>query len=483
MRKHYTLFVILLCVCLTGAAQSYTEGNDLSNILPATDTFVFQNAGIQIQGQMNTPSDGGDWFVIDLPSGCQISGVAYKIIDPSSVGITGHFQFGTNNQQSYSGPTSSVFANAGQNPTQAFPKVGPAKIVCGAVANIAFQSDWVMGFTGSCTPCANPSMPQVSASPAAMCTAGTPVTLNISGTLGDAKGWVIYKDSCGGILVGDTSGTTFVVNPSVTTTYYIRGEGGCVTPGACAAVQVVVGDSTPPTILCPGDVTVKLETSCEHTLQSYDWAVTISDNCDANPTLAQSPPSGAVIIGDTTVTFTGTDSTGNSVTCTFQVFVEDTGATLDTSVTQSGATLTSNATNVSYQWVDCGSNYSAITGDTGSTCNTALSQNGNYAVIITRKGCVDTSSCYNVNVVSIYRLASFEASVYPNPAIDLLHLRFPTRLTGIATFQNVQGKKILKMGFADRDVDIPVSGIAPGMYYLLINVGGERLQKKIMIGQ
>lgn len=106
------------------------------------------------------------------------------------------------------------------------------------------------------TTCTNAATPTASASPLNSC-AGTPVTLTASGALNNASGFQWYTGSCGGTLVG--SGTSITVNPTVTTTYFVRGEGGCTTPGLCGQVTVTV---TPCTCLTPDVATI-----CEGTIQ------------------------------------------------------------------------------------------------------------------------------------------------------------------------------------------------------------------------
>ena len=38
---------------------------------------------------------------------------------------------------------------------------------------------------------------------------------------------------------------SFMVNPAVTTTYFVRGEGGCITPGACGQGTATVNPNVP----------------------------------------------------------------------------------------------------------------------------------------------------------------------------------------------------------------------------------------------
>jgi photosystem II stability/assembly factor-like uncharacterized protein len=108
----------------------------------------------------------------------------------------------------------------------------------------------------------------------------------------------------------------------------------------------------------------------------------------------------------------------------------DSVITMDLSITQiettlinMSPTLISQEENAAYQWVDCASNFSFLEDETASSY-TALS-NGDYAVIITKNGCIDTSECVLVNNTSIKNHGGDLFNVYPNPAsgrirIDLL---------------------------------------------------------------
>lgn len=80
-------------------------------------------------------------------------------------------------------------------------------------------------------PCVSSDVPTVSG-PSAIC-GGEAATLSItSGNLNDATQWQWYTGSCGGTTIG--TGISINVNPSVSTTYFVRGTGGCVTNASCA---------------------------------------------------------------------------------------------------------------------------------------------------------------------------------------------------------------------------------------------------------
>lgn len=85
--------------------------------------------------------------------------------------------------------------------------------------------------------CVDPDLPTVSAS-TSICN-GDNVTLTITGgNMNDATNWQWYETSCGGTSIG--SGTTLNVTPTSATSYFVRGEGGCVTPGTCVQIDVQV---------------------------------------------------------------------------------------------------------------------------------------------------------------------------------------------------------------------------------------------------
>ncbi|MFK7786026.1 MAG: T9SS type A sorting domain-containing protein, partial [Crocinitomicaceae bacterium] len=71
----------------------------------------------------------------------------------------------------------------------------------------------------------------------ASCSGGT-VQLAVTGAnLNDAAEWQWYEGSCGGTLIGTGSTITFP-SPSVTTTYYANGVGGCVSDGLCGSITI-----------------------------------------------------------------------------------------------------------------------------------------------------------------------------------------------------------------------------------------------------
>jgi gliding motility-associated-like protein len=86
----------------------------------------------------------------------------------------------------------------------------------------------------------------------------SPTTLNVvGGTLGTGATWEWYQGSCGGIYVG--SGNGLVINPTASSTYYVRAQGNCNTSTCQQVTVTVVAPSIQPasviaaqTAICPG---------------------------------------------------------------------------------------------------------------------------------------------------------------------------------------------------------------------------------------
>ena len=83
------------------------------------------------------------------------------------------------------------------------------------------------------TPCTPPTSATIGGT-TAICPGGSTTLSVTAGTLNDATGWEWYSASCGGTSAG--SGTS--INVSAPGTYFVRGEGGCVTAGTCVSVTV-----------------------------------------------------------------------------------------------------------------------------------------------------------------------------------------------------------------------------------------------------
>ena len=307
MKKNLLLLIALSSFSWVSFSQSFTEGTDMANTGPGI-AYTVSAPSIVIGGMVQTPGDTQDHFQVTVPAGCSITGVDFFVDSGSSP--QGFVHFNSNNDVTYTGgPYSGSFPFATQFPNTSFP-VGPGTYDCFIAANFSVGNDWTMTFNTTCTACAEPDVPTVTAD-ASVCL-GDSVNLEIlSGNLNDATDWQWYSGSCGGTSEG--SGTSMMVTPTTTTTYYARGEGGCTTPATCESVTITVNTV---------EVGVNVSTwdlSAVATGAVYQWL-----NCDS----AMAP-----IVGDTNQIL-GPHAPGD-----YAVIITENGCT-DTSICQSvGGTI------------------------------------------------------------------------------------------------------------------------------------------------
>ncbi len=106
------------------------------------------------------------------------------------------------------------------------------------------------------------------------------------------------------------------------------------------------------------------------------------------------------------------DTLTNVLGCDSILTINLTINSVDTSIIFSAPTLTANAMPAVYQWIYCDS--VQILGATNQ--NFTPTTNGGYAVIVTENGCIDTSACETVIVVSTEEL-NLDCEIFPNPTI------------------------------------------------------------------
>lgn len=248
---------------------------------------------------------------------------------------------------------------------------------------------------------------------------GDLVNLTVAGgSLGTSASWNWYTGSCGGTLIG--TGSTTVVNPTVSTDYYVRAEGNCGTTN-CDTVSV----SVVPTaitidsaladnyLVCPEDP-VQLTAYYSSPLPSnyiitwYTGAcgavpIGVGDNITVTPTdttiyYVQCVGTCGVSVCDTVqVNVLGGSTSPGSVTATNNNFC--TGGT--TTLTVNGGTLTSGA---QWTWYS-GSCASTVIG-TGSSINVTPTASTMYYVSATGGTCGATS-CASI-FINVFALNVFQ---------------------------------------------------------------------------
>ncbi|MEW6467537.1 MAG: SBBP repeat-containing protein, partial [Bacteroidota bacterium] len=115
-----------------------------------------------------------------------------------------------------------------------------------------------------------------------------------------------------------------------------------------------------------------------------------------------------------TVSGTYMDTIANSAGCDSVMTLNLTIVNVDTSLTLTVPTITSNAAGALYQWVDCNNGFAPLSGEINQSFTPTM--NGNYAVIVTQNGCTDTSFCYSfLSVTAQENQSQTSIMIYPNP--------------------------------------------------------------------
>ncbi len=156
---------------------------------------------------------------------------------------------------------------------------------------------------------------------------------------------------------------------------------------------------------------------------------------------------------------TATHTLSSSVGCDTVITLHLTIASINTNITLSGNILSSNATNASYQWIDCENNFAPIVGETNQTF--IPNSNGSYAVVISNGVCTDTSTCYTMNTLGIDNSYNNSILVSPNPCSGNLFIQTNKPLT--LRLYNMVGQLIFTEKIKEMEA-VDLNKLAKGMY-------------------
>jgi hypothetical protein len=163
--------------------------------------------------------------------------------------------------------------------------------------------------------------------PSITCPANTTVAANsnCSGLVG-AFAAVSVSDNCAAnpAVTQSPAPSTILSGHNDLETVTLTANDGNGNTAACT-LTVTLKDVTPPSITCPANTTVAADGNCSGLVGAFT-AVSVSDNCTANPAVTQSPAPSTVLSGHNdveTVTLTANDGNGNTTTCTFTVTLKD----------------------------------------------------------------------------------------------------------------------------------------------------------------
>lgn len=151
----------------------------------------------------------------------------------------------------------------------------------------------------------------------------------------------------------------------------------------------------------------------------------------------------------------------------------------DTTVVQSGSTLSAVQGGALYQWIKC-PDMTPVAGAQQSQFTPSSS--GGYALVITTNGCSDTSFCHEVslpNGIAPGAAPGRELSLGPNPAGNLLYLQGIAMDRASLYGQDGRLIAVWRLQGARKTV-VSLEGVAPGTYLLRVTSSdGRAFNRKV----
>lgn len=183
-------------------------------------------------------------------------------------------------------------------------------------------------------------------------------------------------------------------------------------------------------------------------------------------------PSGTVIYNsgtyyDTIQSVAGCDST---------FIINATIYTVDVSVTQVGNTLTANATNATFQWINC-TNLMDVPGETNAVFTP--SYNGSFAVVVLQE-CYDTSACYDISTINLDELWKDDLKIYPNPnSIGEFFISYEGQINTLEIV-DLTGRILSNVQYQS-SAPIKCAALRPGKYFVRIYTDKGVLIRELVI--
>lgn len=192
------------------------------------------------------------------------------------------------------------------------------------------------------------------------------------------------------------------------------------------------------------------------------WAGSFSDPVNAS-TGGIFKYSGSTIVTIATASFGAT-----SISCPFSTATmtnSSTGATsYSWSVAPSGSVSSPTVTNPTITYGNPGTYTITLVAANTSTSNT-------FSKVVTVSGCVGLNESTLANGIS----------VFPNPAKDVLNIEVSNSDNFAVTVTNLLGKVILTEKSSKEKMNLNLSSIASGVYFVTIDAKGQKTTKKIIV--
>lgn len=147
-------------------------------------------------------------------------------------------------------------------------------------------------------------------------------------------------------------------------------------------------------------------------------------------------------------------------------------ASIITTVVVNSTQMTANQASSTYQWINCEGN-TPIAGATGKSYT--ATENGSYAVIITKSNCSDTSDCIAITTAGLEDLNALDIQVYPNPVNEILTVEFGQLLSlENITVTDALGRTVQQFkGIHSTNMQIDLGNESAGVYFLNLRMAEQ----------
>ena len=175
-------------------------------------------------------------------------------------------------------------------------------------------------------------------------------------------------------------------------------------------------------------------------------------------------------------TYGPTHIISNSQGCDSVITLDFTLLEVDISVTRNYLTLIAQATNATYQWIDCDNEL--MVGETNASFTATV--NGNYQVVVTQNGCVDTSACFAITNVGVQEAELIDVNMYPNPTSTVLNIDKGSNQSLEITITNSVGTVVYQSTSKKQITIIDMAQMAIGIYVVTLkNEWGLKVEKVV----
>lgn len=174
-----------------------------------------------------------------------------------------------------------------------------------------------------------------------------------------------------------------------------------------------------------------------------------------------------------TYSVTGVGSNGCSNTAQITVTADHSA---DPSFTRSGSSFVASNAGGIYKWLECPSMTIVGNNFNFSPANDFTE----YALVVSKNGCTDTSGCRSLDNIGIVELTNSELiSIFPNPGNGLLNISSKTLISGIRIYDSA-GKLSFEQQDKNNFFQLNLVDLAAGVYVIELTLSDAVLRTKLV---